>query len=58
MEEGLRMDAVRRTFHRAITMPVQNIEALWKEYDSFENNLNKMTVRFYPTGGGVLTQGA
>jgi cleavage stimulation factor subunit 3 len=43
--EQLKMDAIRRTFHIAITMPINNVEALWKDYDSYENGLNKLTAK-------------
>jgi hypothetical protein len=40
------MDQLRRTYHRAIHTPLTNVETLWKDYDAFENTLNKLTVRF------------
>ena len=38
------MDALRKTYHRAVQIPLENVETLWKELDSFENGLNKITV--------------
>lgn len=38
------MDALRKAYQRAICIPVNNVEAIWQEYNQFENNLNKMTV--------------
>lgn len=38
------MDKLRRIYQQVLLIPVSNIEQLWKEYDSFENNLNKLTV--------------
>jgi hypothetical protein len=40
------MDLVRKTYHKAVSTPLNNVESLWKEYDSYENTLNKLTVRF------------
>jgi hypothetical protein len=44
-EGGQQIDAMRKTFHRAICIPMDQIEHIWKDYDAFENQLNKMTVR-------------
>ena len=41
------MDLLRKIFHKAIHTPIYNIEEIWKEYDSFENNLSKLTVCLY-----------
>jgi cleavage stimulation factor subunit 3 len=46
-EEQQKMDQLRRIFHRAIHTPLHNIEQIWKEYDTFENNLSKLTVYLY-----------
>ena len=40
------MDALRKTYHRAIAIPINNVEAIWRDYDAYENNLNKLTVRW------------
>lgn len=40
-----RMDAIRSAFHRAVVVPLENVEVLWRELDAFETNLNKITVR-------------
>lgn len=39
------MDALRSVYHRAVVVPLENVEILWRELDSFENGLNKITVR-------------
>lgn len=39
------MDALRKVYHRAVQIPLENVEGLWKEYEAFENALNKITVR-------------
>lgn len=44
LEEGHRMDALRKTYHRAICIPLDGIEQIWKDYDTFENTLNRITV--------------
>jgi cleavage stimulation factor subunit 3 len=44
-EEQQKMDALRRLYHRAVVIPLDNVEQLWRELDQFENGLNKITVR-------------
>ena len=39
------MDALRKVYHRAVQIPLENVEVLWKDYEAFENGLNKITVR-------------
>lgn len=38
------MDALRKTFHRAVAIPIVNVESIWRDYDAYENSLNKFTV--------------
>lgn len=38
-------DTIRKVYHRAVVIPLQDVEQLWREYDQFENKINKMTVR-------------
>ncbi|KAJ3154879.1 mRNA 3'-end-processing protein rna14 [Geranomyces michiganensis] len=45
-EEQQQMDLLRRAYNRAIWIPLTNIEQIWKDYDTFENGLNKLTVTF------------
>lgn len=40
-----KMDALRSAYHRAVVVPVENVELLWRDLDAFETNLNKITVR-------------
>lgn len=40
-----KMDALRSVYHRAVAVPLDNVEALWRELDQYENSLNKITVR-------------
>lgn len=41
----MKMDKLRRIYQQALLTPITNIEQLWNEYDSFENGLNKITVK-------------
>ncbi|EJD42466.1 Suf-domain-containing protein [Auricularia subglabra TFB-10046 SS5] len=44
-EEQQKMDALRNVYHRAVQIPLENVEALWRELDAFENKLNKITAK-------------
>ncbi|CAE7226282.1 unnamed protein product [Rhizoctonia solani] len=44
-EEQQKMDALRRLYHRAVVIPLENVEQLWRELDQFENGLNKITAK-------------
>ncbi|KAI8920212.1 hypothetical protein DFJ77DRAFT_233633 [Powellomyces hirtus] len=44
-EDQQQMDLLRRAYNRAIWIPSTNIEQLWKDYDAFENGLNKLTAK-------------
>ncbi|KAI5237675.1 Suf-domain-containing protein [Aureobasidium subglaciale] len=44
-QDAQKMDLLRKAYQRAITVPMQATTSLWKEYDSFEMGLNKMTGR-------------
>ncbi|KAI8808347.1 hypothetical protein BJ742DRAFT_288347 [Cladochytrium replicatum] len=39
------MDELRRAYQRALVIPLNNIEQLWKEYDNYENGLNKQLAK-------------
>ena len=39
------MDALRKIYQRAVVVPHANLELIWKDYDAFENELNKMTAK-------------
>lgn len=43
-QDQQKMDLLRKTYQRAICVPTQSTNILWKEYDGFEMGLNKMTV--------------
>lgn len=44
-EEQQKMDALRRVYQRVVQIPLENLEQLWSEYNSFEVGLNKITAR-------------
>ncbi|KAI8848336.1 hypothetical protein BC829DRAFT_394221, partial [Chytridium lagenaria] len=44
-EEQQRMDHLRKIYHKALAIPLSNVEAIWKDYDAFENGLNKITAK-------------
>jgi cleavage stimulation factor subunit 3 len=43
-QDQQKMDQLRKAYHRAICVPMSAVNNLWKEYDMFEMNLNKVTV--------------
>lgn len=44
-QDAQKMDLLRKAYQRAVCVPMSAVTALWKEYDSFEMGLNKMTGR-------------
>ncbi|KZP19108.1 Suf-domain-containing protein [Athelia psychrophila] len=44
-DEQQKMDALRKVYHRAVQIPLENIEQLWSELEAFESNLNKITAK-------------
>ncbi|KAG0133404.1 hypothetical protein HOY82DRAFT_641051 [Tuber indicum] len=40
-----KVDTLRKVYQWAVTMPVQGVELLWKEYILLEQGLNKLTAR-------------
>ncbi|KIJ12905.1 hypothetical protein PAXINDRAFT_117668 [Paxillus involutus ATCC 200175] len=44
-EEQQKMDALRKVYHRAVQIPLENVEKLWSELETFENSLNKITAK-------------
>lgn len=47
-QDQQKMDLLRKAYQRAICIPTQNVNMLWKEYDQFEMGLNKLTVHDPP----------
>ena len=43
-QDQQKMDNLRKVYQRAICIPTQSTNVLWKEYDGFERGLNKITV--------------
>ncbi|KAL8871935.1 MAG: hypothetical protein Q9174_002339 [Haloplaca sp. 1 TL-2023] len=44
-QEQQKMDQLRKAYQRAIKVPTQATQLLWKEYDQFEMGVNKLTGR-------------
>lgn len=44
-QDQQKMDLLRKAYQKAICVPTQAVNTLWKEYDQFEMGLNKLTVR-------------
>ena len=44
-QEGQKMDQLRRIYQRAVSTPMNHVETIWKEYDAYENSLNKLTAK-------------
>lgn len=44
-QEGQKMDQLRRVYQRAVCVPIDNVEAIWREYDAYESGLNKVTAK-------------
>ncbi|CAG7852297.1 mRNA 3'-end-processing protein RNA14 [Serendipita indica DSM 11827] len=40
-----KMDLLRSVYRRAVQIPLDNLEQLWREWDAFENGLNKITAK-------------
>ncbi|CAM6031968.1 unnamed protein product, partial [Sphagnum compactum] len=43
LKNNLRWILFRKTYQRAVVIPMVGIETIWKDYDTFENSLNKAT---------------
>lgn len=39
------MDALRKVYHRAVQIPLENVQSLWEDLESFEISLNKITAK-------------
>ncbi|EDQ98396.1 uncharacterized protein LACBIDRAFT_302694 [Laccaria bicolor S238N-H82] len=39
------MDALRKVYHSAVQIPLDNVERLWQELEAFEVNLNRITAK-------------
>jgi hypothetical protein len=52
-EEQQKMDQLRKVYHRAVQIPLVNVERLWTELEAFENGLNRIVVRTSPQSAFV-----
>ncbi|KAF8720570.1 hypothetical protein AX14_010937 [Amanita brunnescens Koide BX004] len=43
------MDALRKVYHRAVQIPLDNVEQLWHDLEAFETSLNKITAKKFMT---------
>jgi cleavage stimulation factor subunit 3 len=43
-QDQQKMDLLRKVYQRAICIPTQVVESIWREYSTFEMSLNKLTV--------------
>ncbi|KAL0575471.1 mRNA 3'-end-processing protein rna14 [Marasmius crinis-equi] len=44
-EEQQKNDAIRKVLHRAVQIPLDNVEKLWGELETFENNIGRVTAK-------------
>ncbi|GMK56794.1 hypothetical protein CspeluHIS016_0306340 [Cutaneotrichosporon spelunceum] len=44
-EQQQNTDNMRKIYQRAVAIPLNNVEALWKNYDAFESAQNKVTAK-------------
>jgi cleavage stimulation factor subunit 3 len=44
-EEGNRTAALRKVYQEAVTLPLDGVEQLWREWDQLENALNKILAK-------------
>jgi len=43
-EESHRMTTVRKVYQKAILVPTNRVEQLWKDYENFENSVSRTLV--------------
>lgn len=44
-ERGQKRDHIRKIYQKAVTIPLRDIESLWRDYDQFENGIDKTAAR-------------
>lgn len=44
-EEQFKMDKVRRAYKKAVSLPLDNVEMLWRKYGQFENKISRLSAR-------------
>ncbi|KAG4086654.1 hypothetical protein H8356DRAFT_962014 [Neocallimastix lanati (nom. inval.)] len=45
LEEQKKMTNLRKIYHKVLSIPIPNIEQIWKDYDTFENTINKLAAK-------------
>ncbi|KAJ7738637.1 Suf-domain-containing protein [Mycena metata] len=40
-----KIEALRKTYHRCVQIPLDNVELLWSQYEAFEMGLDKITAK-------------
>lgn len=43
-DQARRAGLLRTVYHAAVMIPMHGVEALWREYDAFENEIHKQNV--------------
>ena len=51
-QDTQKMDLLRNTYRKAICVPTQAVNNLWKDYDAFEMSINRVTVGLCVAGCG------
>ena len=44
-DKGQKVTAIRKLYHRALLIPLHNMDTLWSDYEEFENGMNPVLVR-------------
>ncbi|KAJ7182033.1 Suf-domain-containing protein [Mycena filopes] len=44
-----KVEVLRKTYHRCVQIPLDNVESLWSQYEAFEMGLNKTTAKKFLT---------
>ncbi|PPR07843.1 hypothetical protein CVT24_002988 [Panaeolus cyanescens] len=44
-DQQQKMDSLRKVYNRAVQIPLDNVEKLWQELESFETGLNRITAK-------------
>lgn len=49
LEDAQKIQMIRKIYHRAVSVPLNDIESVWKQYDAFENELSRSTAKQFTT---------
>jgi cleavage stimulation factor subunit 3 len=44
-DEQRKRDSLRKVYHKAVQIPLENVESLWQELESFENGISKIIAK-------------